>query len=807
MVNRGGISTSTLPDVEIAANSSLPDPITPSSLQPTPTPEGMPGNWTPNELHHLDEKATKSDNASIPIHLWNNALASALGKSKLTVPQECALDKIRTFVVERIWRKSVTMCFCLYLRCKQCHLARITKLFESNTEHTDCAKCRRYMRTRLKSKLVTAVHEGESNSVVYKWTRGGKAAYKKLYCIIRQYFKPEARKEINKDIAAAKDCLERVCAASTWKWDAGSRLFFWRWGEFTLEARDGATTFVNGTLPKCEERQNIPKDPKTLELVKGKLADVRRKGYIAKENAKVLSVTSFFDVPKGKDDICMVYNATSSGLNHAVWAPWFSLPTVETHLQAVDPGTFMGDCDIGEMFLNFMLDVEVRPFAGVDLTCLFPQKVKGREVKVWENWTRMLMGYKPSPYITTWCMCRVLPFLIGRKDDPSNVFRWDRVVLNLPGSASYTPTKPRVYRVRRDGKTMAADLFIYIDDVRNTAPSEEECWAGAHQVCCRLTWLGIQDAARKKNFASQTPRAWAGSIVHSDADMVTVLVSEEKWKKTKDWLKWVLTHEGDEQGLAHKELEKCRGFLIYVSRTYLAMKPYLRGLHKTIDSWRPCRDEDGWKILYEIVMAKEKGEWIDLNNQEPDEYVKPVQRLRSNFLALEKLTSFAAPPKVIRRKKSVGNAYYGFGDASGMGFGFALEINGVTYAEFGQWSSGVEDMHSNYKELRNLVQAVSLAHEKGALDDCKLYIFTDNLVAKMAYYNGGSNVNKELDELVFKLWILQMQGNFALFIYHVAGTRMIESGVDGLSRGDKSEGILLGMQVGVFVPIHQDPIT
>lgn len=61
-------------------------------------------------------------------------------------------------------------------------------------------------------------------------------------------------------------------------------------------------------------------------------------------------------------------------------------------------------------------------------------------------------------------------------------------------------------------------------------------------MCCHLTWLGIQDAVRKKhNYPSQTPsRAWAGTIIDSDGDMATVLVSEEKWKKTKNWIKWVL---------------------------------------------------------------------------------------------------------------------------------------------------------------------------------------------------------------------------------------------------------------------------
>ena len=406
----------------------------------------------------------------------------------------------------------------------------------------------------------------------------------------------------------------------------------------------------------------------------------------------------------------MVYNATSSGLNTAVWAPWFSLPTVETHLRSVDPGTYMGDCDIGEMFLNFMLDKELRPFAGVDLTRLFPSERKDGQGRVWENWTRMLMGYKPSPYITTREMCRQLPFLMGDRHDESNIFRWTKVVMNLPGSLEYDPARPRVYRVREDLSTIAADLFIYIDNVRNTATSERDCWEGGHQVCCRMTWLGIQDAARKKNYPSQTPRAWAGTIVHSDGGVVSVLVSEEKWSKTKYWIKWVLDQLDEVKGIPHKELERCRGFLIYVSRTYWAFKPYLRGLHKMIDSWRPCRDEDGWKMMCEIMAAKEEGMWDGWNNAAPAEFVKPVKRLRHDFERLAELISEEAPPKVVRRRDKTGRAFYGFGDALGKGYGFSLEIDGVVHSEFGLWESSVEEKHSNYKELFNLVNAVEAGY-------------------------------------------------------------------------------------------------
>jgi hypothetical protein len=41
-------------------------------------------------------------------------------------------------------------------------------------------------------------------------------------------------------------------------------------------------------------------------------------------------------------------------------------------------------------------------------------------------------------------------------------------------------------------------------------------------------------------------------------------------------------------------LEK-RGFLMYVVRTYPWLNPYIKGLHLTVDSWRPGRADDGFK--------------------------------------------------------------------------------------------------------------------------------------------------------------------------------------------------------------------
>ena len=38
----------------------------------------------------------------------------------------------------------------------------------------------------------------------------------------------------------------------------------------------------------------------------------------------------------------------------------------------------MTDCDVGEMFLNFMLEPKLRPFTGVNLSCLFPEETSAK---------------------------------------------------------------------------------------------------------------------------------------------------------------------------------------------------------------------------------------------------------------------------------------------------------------------------------------------------------------------------------------------------------------------------------------------
>jgi hypothetical protein len=114
----------------------------------------------------------------------------------------------------------------------------------------------------------------------------------------------------------------------------------------------------------------------------------------------------------------------------------------------------------------------------------------------------------------------------------------------------------------------------------------------------------------------------------------------------------------------------------------------------------------------------------------------------------------------------------------------------------------VKEHSSNFRELRNLVESVEAAVTKGMLDNCELFMFTDNSTAEAAYYKGTSS-SEALFDLVLRLRKLEMTGRCCIHLVHIAGTRMIWQGTDGLSRGDQNAGVMAGDTMLSFVPLHQ----
>jgi len=157
------------------------------------------------------------------------------------------------------------------------------------------------------------------------------------------------------------------------------------------------------------------------------------------------------------------------------------------------------------------------------------------------------------------------------------------------------------------------------------------------------------------------------------------------------------------------------------------------------------------------------------------------------------------------RCNSALSVVYGFGDASGQGFGCGVQVDDRFHYRFGNWSSAESEKSSNYRELNNLVLGLENWAKDSLINDREIFLFTDNTTAEGAYYRGTSS-NKVLFGLVLRLRKLELHHRLKLHVIHISGTRMIASGIDGLSRGDTGEGILGGQHVLNFVPLSQPAV-
>jgi hypothetical protein len=151
-----------------------------------------------------------------------------------------------------------------------------------------------------------------------KWVRRG--------CVPTEGYLPTRDNlMLHLDSDAGCQVLNRYFGGQWWDWQAGSSLAFWRWnGEEQIgDARDGMRVYIRDTLPENRRPQRPPK-PADLRLMIAKLDKVLDRGYISP--GWVASLTSYFAVPKGENDIRLVYDGSDSGLNEALWSPSFWLP-------------------------------------------------------------------------------------------------------------------------------------------------------------------------------------------------------------------------------------------------------------------------------------------------------------------------------------------------------------------------------------------------------------------------------------------------------------------------------------------------
>lgn len=657
----------------------------------------------------------------------------------------------------------------------------------------------------------------------------------------------EAAEEYAENQEAICDCIRRCANSTWWEWTDGSRLLFWRWPRaWRREARDGARGYHKSyPQPNLKYPQVPMQEQWIIDKDREKLEKLLRRRYIVK--GSVRNTVPRFPVPKGSDDIRVVWDLAKNGLNECMFTPSFFLPTMPTYLRRVAAGAHHGDFDIGEQFHNYVLHQAEQQFCGVEVPCDLVAKLQaeGLEVESLMRWGRLVFGWQSSPYYALRMLARAMEIAKGAPDEPNSAFGWEAVRLNLPGCSRYDPSQPRVQKLTRKGE-LATELVIYFDDGRVSGATREAARQGTRQIVARCQYLGNQDAARKRSAVSQRPHAWAGGVLFTDLGICRKTVTQEKWDRAKDFLRWV--DQGVRVGipLDFKKFRSGKGFLLHVTQTFDVARPYLKGFHLAENSWRPGRDAEGWKIP---AQTRQDGnnqheahfEEIDSDaeweqdfqdgaasfcntsfREERDPLVAEVTekgelqppQVISFFPPrlvddVEALLHFFAPetPIQVLVRPVAGACFvaYGAGDASGEGFGSRIRPLGLEpLLRRGFWCTEESENSSNWREMRNLLDALKLEVEMGRLVGRELWLATDNSTAALAYFNGSSN-SRTLHEMVIELRELTLKGNFVLQIFHIAGSRMIQIGVDALSRGELHVGALAQTPDSV-APLHKTPL-
>jgi hypothetical protein len=507
---------------------------------------------------------------------------------------------------------------------------------------------------------------------------------------------------------------------------------------------------------------------------------------------------------------------------------------MSTVLANADETTFFGDIDLGEMFLNYYMDRSLQPYVGVDLSDL-----KTTHKKRIMRWERSLMGVKSSPFNCVRLYLISEEVIKGDRHAKDNPFRWDKVVYNLPGTLTYNPHKPWLYKLDEERGVMASFVVSYVDDLRTGSQrGEEECNHVTHTMASGLNYVGEQDAARKRRPASRKPGPWAGAVMEAvPGEGLYVSTSKEKWEKMKQiidfYYKMTLAEKSksERHWVERKRLERDTGFLVHMFMAYENMRPYLKGFYLTLNEWRFDRDEEGWQLgkrhWKEIAASlwEDDGRWREameqhrLDGGKEPERVAMVSQMEKDVAFLQAMFEEEQPSRRLIRGTRIMRLIYGFGDASGAGFGSSWvemkrigkrkqgeleqreEHNEVKY-RFGRWGSEGEGTSSNYRELRNLVDSLDEMGGKGELCGVEIFLFTDNSTAEAAF-NRGSSSSPRLYELIKRVKLLEMLHKARVRVVHVGGTRMIAQGTDGLSRGCLVEGVMQGENMLAFVPLHE----
>ena len=143
-------------------------------------------------------------------------------------------------------------------------------------------------------------------------------------------------------------------------------------------------------------------------------------------------------------------------------------------------------------------------------------------------------------------------------------------------------------------------------------------------------------------------------------------------------MEWLSAEVQKGEDFNHNKLDQVQGLLVYVSRTYPSMTPYLKGIYLTLDQFRGGRYEDIWnRTESELKEVQNNPETQECQGSKisPSRVVCPVNRFSSDVHVLTILNKSQAPTLIHVCPKYIATAFYVFVGVSVSGYRRPLQFS------------------------------------------------------------------------------------------------------------------------------------
>lgn len=521
-------------------------------------------------------------------------------------------------------------------------------------------------------------------------------------------------------------------------------LLFWRFRDEKLRqwARDGAPAFRSNegfVAPTKLENYASGDGEAAVDFVRGFESDgILERVDTATAKAMLASkwgaVTPVCTIPKASGGFRLLVDSKRSGANWQLAQTPSKFPEPIAAIHSVVPlGGFVSSLDVKDCFYSF-------PLCRED-SWLFMVMLHG----IYFRFCRLPQGSRNSPPVC-------LAFSYGMIAQWGEDQRREIVREQIPGSADFDPSQPAVLFVDEDGKRDAVQ--VHMDDAIVGGDTFEDALSDEESFLKHLGALGIHLSWKKRVSATQSDADYGGFSIRTDMEGGGLQV------RTKE-------------GVADQLHAAALGALGAASNPATTLAR-LGGLAERVFSLN--RAYRAFLARFYGFASRVGGDWRRSLSQMADER-KDIREIAKTARAD---ACFAEMVK--------SDLYVQFGDASGIRAGGAvLGPDGAVTA----WTAPlpprvVVNFGSNIKELRRILiqmEAHASAHKAGgpSVFGCTVFDFTDSQYTSDVLERGKAETN-EGNAIIRAIRRICIALRAKLHVFHVAGTRLVENGVDGLSR-------------------------